>query len=253
MCFYTDWKKKLKGILATALSALYAVLIVLFFMLEPSYNNKGGIDLPFSYDQGYSQTSQSYTPKTEQNPNPKNSKTNKKKETKPTEEKLNRLPNSITRQKGRPLGRSFWALLFAAILIVLIIIRNLKKQKNTGYENPYVDTNLYKLPFDENSRMPLVHFLRLRLSAGEKIYFATETNQKDNEGDFIITNTRVVIQNKTENTEFPLAVLEAVSSVSNSVIMLTSGTRKYYIFMPESQVKYALAVLRWAYKYSTQN
>ena len=57
--------------------------------------------------------------------------------------------------------------------------------------------------------------------------------------------------NNEEMTEFPLEVLEAVSSVSNSVMLLTSGTRKYYIFMDESQLNYALAVVRWAYKNKT--
>ena len=66
----------------------------------------------------------------------------------------------------------------------------------------------------------------------------------------INTNEINVLSNE-EMTEFPLEVLEAVSSVSNSVMLLTSGTRKYYIFMDESQLNYALAIVRWAYKNKT--
>ena len=67
----------------------------------------------------------------------------------------------------------------------------------------------------------------------------------------VLVGPTAVIMNNEEMTEFPLEVLEAVSSVSNSVMLLTSGTRKYYIFMDESQLNYALAVVRWAYKNKT--
>ena len=95
--------------------------------------------------------------------------------------------------------------------------------------------------------MPMVHFLKLKMNAGEKIYYATETVQKDNQGDFVVTNQRVVVFGKSGDYEFPMNALTAVSSVSNSVMLLTCGDRKYYIFMPENQMKYALAVIRWAY------
>jgi hypothetical protein len=121
------------------------------------------------------------------------------------------------------------------------------KKKKGGYENPYVDTTQYKLPLVEDAKMPMVHFLKLKMNAGEKIYYATETVQKDNQGDFVVTNQRVVVFGKSGDYEFPMNALTAVSSVSNSVMLLTCGDRKYYIFMPENQMKYALAVIRWAY------
>ena len=93
--------------------------------------------------------------------------------------------------------------------------------------------------------MPLVHFLRLRLNPNEQIYFATQTTQKDNEGDFIITNQRVVILSPQQNIEFPIHVLTAATSITDTVMQLISGDRKYFIFMHESQMKYALAVLKW--------
>ena len=74
---------------------------------------------------------------------------------------------------------------------------------------------------------------------------------KDNEGDFVVTDKRVVIFAKTGITELPLSSLTAVLSVSNSVMQLTSGAseeeQKYYIFLPESQMKYALAIVKWAF------
>ena len=90
------------------------------------------------------------------------------------------------------------------------------------------------------------------MNQNEKILYATETTQKDSEGDFIVTNQRVVVFSLGGDYEFPLNALTAVSSVTNTVMLLTSGERKYYIFMPESQMKYALAIVRWAYKKSTE-
>jgi hypothetical protein len=138
-------------------------------------------------------------------------------------------------------------------MLFLIIWQNIRNNRKPHYENPYVDTNKYKLPLSDDAKIPIVHFLKLRLNKEEKIIFATETNQKDNEGDLIITNQRVVIMDKTQNVEFPLGVLTAVSSVTDTVMLLTSGDRKYYVFMPESQLKYALATIRWSYKQADQN
>ena len=72
------------------------------------------------------------------------------------------------------------------------------------------------------------------------------TITKNNPGDFVITNQRVVCSGLEENYELSLSSLEAALSVSNSVMKLTSGTRKYFIIFPGDQLKYALAVLRWA-------
>ena len=98
--------------------------------------------------------------------------------------------------------------------------------------------------------MPLVHFQRLKLNQNEKILYATETVQKDNEGDFVVTDKRVVIFSKSGSTELALSSPTAVLSVSNSVMQLTAGTeegeQKHYVFLPESQMKYALALVRWA-------
>ena len=162
------------------------------------------------------------------------------------------MPRSVKKQSGRALGRGFYVFLFFIIILVLILWRNFKgAAKKETYENPYVDTNLYKLPLSDDAKIPLVHFLRLKANPGEKILYATETVQKDNEGDFVVTDKRVVFFSKGGITELALSSLSAVLSVSNSVMQLTAGTeegeQKHYVFLPESQMKYALALVRWAF------
>jgi hypothetical protein len=138
------------------------------------------------------------------------------------------------------------------VILLLVLWRNFRAAgKKTDYENPYVDTHLYKLPLTAESKTPLVHFQRLKLNQNEKILYATETVQKDNEGDFVVTDKRVAIFSKTGTSELSLSSLTAVLSVSNSVMQLTAageeGEQKYYIFLPENQMKYALAIVRWAF------
>ena len=102
--------------------------------------------------------------------------------------------------------------------------------------------------FNADSRMPMVHFLHVELAPEEKINYATETNQKDNEGNFVITNRRVIIQTNTDNTELPIETIDAIASTTSTVLSITAQEKKYYIFMPENQMKYAIAVLKWTAK-----
>ena len=260
MWFTTEWKKKRRIIITSILAPLYIALVAFLLLLEPSYNTNG-ISLPGSYDQGYtafdstggkpSDSKAQQDKRSKQkgddadflSENPKLSP--KEGEADPQEE---RLPRSLQRKKGK-IGTQVWyTILFFLLILILIILQNLRNgRKKEGYENPYVDTNQYKLPFDENSKMPMVHFLGLRLAQGERIYFAVNTIQKDNEGDFVVTSQRVLIYSREGDYEFPLPALTAIQSISSSVIQLTSGDRKYYVFVPENQMKYALAVVRWAY------
>lgn len=253
MWFSTDWNRKRKFLFSTLFTTLYVVIVALLLMLEPSYNTSG-VSLPINYSAGETAYETSISTKqkeTEEAGEEKSKKSSKKEDSDSQEE---RLPRGVKRQKGRELGRSFYTLMFFFFMLFLIIWQNFKaKNKKTGYENPYVDTNQYKLPLADNAKMPMVHFLKLRMNQGEKIYFATETTQKDNQGDFVVTNQRVVVFSKEADYEFPLEALTAVSSVSNSVMMLTCGERKYYIFMPENQLRYALAVVRWAFNAYSKN
>jgi len=249
MWFSTDWKKKLKFILSGAFTVLYIGIVVLLLQLEPS-NNTSGISLPVNYSNGSTAYENTIvTPGKESESSEGDLKSKKTDKTEDSDEMEERLPRSIKRQKGRGVGRGFYTIMFFLFMLFLIIWQNLKaKNKKSGYENPYVDTDKYKLPLADDAKLPVVHFLKLRMNQGEKIYYATETTQKDNQGDFVVTNKRVVVFGKSGDYEFPMEALTAVSSVSNSVMLLTCGERKYYIFMPENQLRYALAVVRWAYK-----
>ena len=254
MWFMTAWKKKRKIIITGAGSLLYIAIVAFVLLLEPSYNT-GGVSLPFKYSGGETAFD---APANPGRPSKKEKKISPASDKKQKSEKSSdradeeRLPRSVKRQGGRTLGRAFYVFLFFLVILILILWRNFRSSgKKTDYENPYVDTNLYKLPLNADSKTPLVHFQRLKLNQNEKILFATETVQKDNEGDFVVTNQRAVIFSKAGITELPLSSLSAVLSVSNSVMQITSageeGEQKHYIFLPESQMKYALAIVRWAF------
>ncbi len=252
MWFSTSWKKKLKLILSAAFTLLYVGIVALILLLEPSYNTSG-VSLPFDVSVGQTAFETSGGGKAKEVEGIEGDSNKKTDKTEDLDEVEERLPKSIKKKSGS-LGRPFFTVMFFLFMLFLIIWQNMKaKKKKGGYENPYVDTTQYKLPLAEDAKMPMVHFLKLKMNAGEKIYYATETVQKDNQGDFVVTNQRVVVFGKSGDYEFPMNALTAVSSVSNSVMLLTCGDRKYYIFMPENQMKYALAVIRWAYAKSSTN
>ena len=254
MWFQTTWKTKRKIIITTAGSLLYVAIVAFVLLLEPSYNT-GGVSLPFKYSGGETAYDAPATPgrpsKKEKKVSPSSDK-KQKSESEESEPEEERVPRSVKKQSGRTLGRGFYFFLFFVIVMILILWRNFRSAgKKEEYENPYVDTNLYKLPLEDDAKIPLVHFLRLKANMGEKILYATETVQKDNEGDLVVTDKRVVIFSKTGTAEISLKSLSAVLSVSNSVMQLTAsgeeGEQKYYVFLPESQMKYALAIVKWAF------
>ena len=251
MWFMTAWKKKRKIIITGAGSLLYIAIVAFILLLEPSYNT-GGVSLPLKYSGGETAYDAPANPgrpsKKEKKISPASDKKESEKSSDTQDEE--RLPRSVKRQGGRSLGRAFYVFLFFLVILILVLWRNFRAAgKKTDYENPYVDTNLYKLPLTAESKTPLVHFQRLMLNQNEKILYATETVQKDNEGDFVVTDKRVAIFTKNGTSELPLSSLTAVLSVSNSVMQLTTegdeDEQKYYIFLPENQMKYALAIIRW--------
>lgn len=248
MCLMTSWKKMLKIVLSSVLSVLYVGLLVFILMLEPSYNTSG-VSLPFGSNQGYSEMNSAASGKQKKDQEITDSNGKNKKSDEISEEiEPEKLPRSIKKKSNGQNGRLIYTLLFFFFIILLIIWQNLRSKGKGGYENPYVDTNQYKLPLEDDAKMPIVHYLHLKLQTGERIYFATETVKKGEEGNFIVTDRRVIIKTLGDSTEFELKNLEAVTSASDSVMLLTSGDRKYYIFMPEGQLKYALAIIRWAFK-----
>ncbi|MBQ3981938.1 MAG: hypothetical protein II631_07845, partial [Treponema sp.] len=185
MWFMTAWKKKRKLIITAAGSVLYIAIVAFILLLEPSYNT-GGVSLPFKYSGGETAYDAPANPgrpsKKEKKISPASDKKQKseKSSEEPDEE---RVPRSVKRQSGRSLGRAFYVFLFFLVILILVLWRNFRAAgKKTDYENPYVDTHLYKLPLTAESKTPLVHFQRLKLNQNEKILYATETVQKDNEG-----------------------------------------------------------------------
>ena len=213
----TKWKTKLKVILSSVLGPLYIAGIIFMLLFEPA-DNKNGLPVPIQYSEGQSQTDALITTKGETLELPENNNNNSRKKSKDkknqSEPDKEQLPLSLRRNKNGKQGRLVYSILFFLFMLFLVIWQNIRNNRKPHYENPYVDTNKYKLPLSDDAKIPIVHFLKLRLNKEEKIIFATETNQKDNEGDLIITNQRVVIMDKTQNVEFPLGVLTAVSSVT---------------------------------------
>ena len=252
-CFFSNWSRKKKIIICASTGVLYIVLVGFLLMMEPSNNGKSGFYLPFGNGKGNVSIEEGSKRKS------KNSEFYEKEEFEKNDlEKLEQLEQTeqikkeIKKQqkkiKSRDMGRAWFAILFFLIMLLLIIWQNFRAKKKRQFENPYVDTELYRLPLHSGSKMPMVHFLRLRLHENEVIYYATETNKKDDEGDLVVTNERIVIYSATENVELPLSELEGVTSITNTVIQIFTKDKKYYVFMDASQIKYALAVIRWAYK-----
>lgn len=242
-CFFTDWSKKRKIIISAISGVVYVVIVTLLLVLEPV----SGVVLPFGSGQGTVaiENGQKRKSKGSEILETENQIEEKNEEQDEQKEEIKKKPKKV---ETRRLGRVGFSVLFFLIMLILIIWQNLKAKNKRQVENPYVDTELYRLPLHSGSKMPMVHFLRLRLHENEVIYYATETNKKDDEGDLVVTNERIVIYSATENVEIPLGELEGVASVTNTVIQIFTEDKKYYVFMDESQIKYALAVIRWAYK-----
>lgn len=242
MWFFTDWKKKTKIIVSSAAAIIYAatIAIVLFLLMNPrAEQNTGrygaGSELSISEGGGGNGFLPSDSGKG-------SNKKNKDKKTKSESSSI----NSSAGESSNYLKRIIFPIIFLFIVIILVIFQNLRSKNKSSYENPYVDTKKYVLPLSSDFKFPMVHFSRLQLASEEKILYVTETNQADNEGDFVITNKRCVGLNKNESFEISLEELAGVNSISNSVIQLTTTEEnKFFIFLPESQVKYAVAVIKF--------
>ena len=240
MLYYTNWKKKTKIILSLALTAFYAGLIAFFFLFKPSYNTSG-LSLPFGSNSGYtafdSGSGGSGSSGKRQGAKSGSGNSNQQQE---------QLPKKVKEGQGKVSSSIIYPILFFLFMLFLILWQNLRNKGKSSYENPYVDTTKYKLPLAADAKLPMVHFLHLDLNEGEKIYFATETNQAGNEGNLVITNQRVAILSKTKDEEIVLQAVKAVSATTNTVMCITTEEQKSYIFMPENQMKFAIAVLNWA-------
>ncbi len=246
MWYSTQWSKKRKFILSGIMTIVYVAIICFLMLFEPNQSGSGS-GLPFgngnqNVESQYESEHHKSSKKAKQSgANPSG---NEKEDNFPKEKE--KLPKKVQRGESKALGKSFYTIMFFLFMLFIIIWQNLKAKKKTGnYENPYVDTKKYKLPLDANFKIPTVHFTKIELEENEKIIFATETTQKNQEGDFVVTDKRIIVLGKSENYEIPLQELATVSSVTNSVMQITSGTQKYYIFVPENQMKFAVATVHW--------
>lgn len=246
MWYSTQWSKKRKFILSGIMTIVYVAIVCFLMLFEPNQSGSGS-GLPFgkgnqNVESQYESEHHKSSKKAKQsgaNPSAKENEDIFQKEN-------SKLPKKVQKGESKALGKSFYTIMFFLFMLFIIIWQNLKAKKKTGnYENPYVDTKKYKLPLDANFKIPTVHFTKIELEENEKIIFATETTQKNQEGDFVVTDKRIIVLGKSENYEIPLQELTTVSSVTNSVMQITSGTQKYYIFVPENQIKFAVATVHW--------
>ena len=246
MLYYTQWKKKTKIILTLALTAFYAGLIAIVFFVKPAYNT-GGMSLPFGSNSGYTAFDSGSGAKSSGSKKSSGGAKSKNSNNQPSTS--DRVPKSVQQSQGKGSPKFIYPILFFGFMLLLIIAQNLRNKGKSKYENPYVDTNKYKLPLAADARMPMIHFQRLELNEGEKIHFATETNQKGNEGNLAITNQRVAILTPNEGVEIPIECITGASATTSTVMTISTKfedqEKKYYVFMPENQMKYALAVLKW--------
>ena len=246
MWYSTQWSKKRKFILSGIMTIVYIAIVCFLMLFEPNQSGSGS-GLPFGngnqnvesqYESEHHKSSEKAT-QSGANPSAKENEDIFQKEN-------SKLPKKVQKGESKALGKSFYTIMFFLFMLFIIIWQNLKAKKKTdSYENPYVDTKKYKLPLDNNFKIPTVHFTKIELEENEKIIFATETTQKNQEGDFVVTDKRIIVLGKSENYEIPLQELTTVSSVTNSVMQITSGTQKYYIFVPENQIKFAVATVHW--------
>ena len=246
MWYSTQWSKKRKFILSGIMTIVYVAIVCFLMLFEPNQSGSGS-GLPFgngnqNVESQYESEHHKSSKKAKQSgANPSG---NEQKDNFPKEKE--KLPKKVQKGESKALGKSFYTIMFFLFMLFIIIWQNLKAKKKTGnYENPYVDTKKYKLPLDANFKIPTVHFTKIELEENEKIIFATETTQKNQEGDFVVTDKRIIVLGKSENYEIPLQELATVSSVTTSVMQITSGTQKYYIFVPENQMKFAVATVHW--------
>ena len=248
MWYSTQWSKKRKLILSGIMTVVYVAIVCFLMLFEPNQSGTGS-GLPFgsgnqNVESQYTGEQSKSSRKAKQsgaNPSAKESEDIFQKEN-------SKLPKKVQKGESKALGKSFYTIMFFLFMLFIIIWQNLKAKKKTdSYENPYVDTKKYKLPLDNNFKIPTVHFTKIELDENEKIIFATETTQKNQEGDFVVTDKRIIVLGKSENYEILLQELSAVSSITNSVMQISSDERKYYIYVPENQMKYAIAIVRWAY------
>lgn len=132
---------------------------------------------------------------------------------------------------------------FLFLLLYIIFTQKFIHKKNNSYLNPFVNTNLYKLPVTDVSKIPHVNCPNFSPEQDETIYFAAETFLKDNEGKIIITNKRVLILNLLERVIIPKTEILNAQTVSQTAIKITTQKEKNYVILNQNDIEYCLFFL----------
>lgn len=225
MFYFTDWPKKRKIILSATMTVLYIVPVVVLSNIGPGTKvNQGSVVESVAGEKGLTIGGVN------------------------SDAEKSELPSTIEKYNRRKVNRWVYPLIFVILMVCLIVLQNFRSsKKEQEYDNPYVDVGKYKLPLKEGATLPLVHFPKLELQKDEEVLYASKTVQTDNEGDFAITNKRIVIYDKESTVSYKLKEITIASSISDTVMFVASGNEKNYIFLPDGQMKYALGVIRYAY------
>ncbi|MCQ2597331.1 MAG: hypothetical protein MJ181_05725 [Treponema sp.] len=237
------WKKKTKIIVSGAFGLFLAIAgaLLVFLLSKPeagsgSGNPFLGIEREYEGGGGSGGSSGKY--------NPKASSSRKNSEGKASNNTAT-PSKSFAETKGK---KSIPLVLFLVLALgIAVLLRNLKEIKGKGNDNPYVNTRLIQTPIPEDFVFPPVHFSKLALKEGESLLFATPAEQKDNLGDIAITDFRFVFLGKKESYDFPLQTITAISSVSNTALLITEGENQHYFFVRDTQMRFVLQIVRWAY------
>lgn len=243
MWWKSRWSRKTKIIVSGAFVLVYALIVVLFVLLNSSSQAGAGSGLPFlgmeqSSDAGGGSGGKSdqYKPSSKSvKPDGRGTKTTQ--------------TSTATESFVEKAKKSRWTyfLILVVIMFILFVIRNLKGTSAKPDDNPYVDTTLYKFPVPDDFVFPAVHYTKLALKEDEKILYATTAEQKANKGDIVVTNRRFVFVGHKENLELPLSELTAISSMSNTALLVNSGEKSYYFFVQDTQMRFVLQIVRWVY------
>lgn len=238
-----QWKKKVKIIVSGAFALFFILVTVLLVFLFSKPEAGSGSGAPFlGIEREYEGGGGSGSSSEKYNPKPSSSKKNR--EGRASSNAV--MPNeSFAESKGKKSVPLF--LVFILALGIWVLMRNQKKMKGQDNDNPYVNTKLITTPVPDDFVFPPVHFTRLPLKEGENLLFATPAEQKDNTGDIVITDHRFVFLGKKESCDFPLQKLSAVSSMSNTALLVTEGETQHYFFVRDTQMRFVLQIIRWAY------
>lgn len=238
------WSLKTKIFVSAVCAAVYALVTLLFVFLNASPSAGSGSGAPFfGLEQEYDGGGGNGSKNGEYKPKKSSSKSNGKGSSQTTTQ----MPQESFMEKAGK-SRVTYILLFVAIMVALMVWRNLKSGTSVVSQNPYVNTTKYKIPIPDGFEFPQVHYTKITLEEDEKILYATTAEQKANAGDIVVTNKRFLFVSKKDALDLQLGELSSISSMSNTALLLNAGGKSHYFFVQDTQMRFVLAITRWAYE-----